>query len=378
MQTIVSAGAFSSRNSIPASTQIEQDEGPIQLTVTATGAGLTGVTLGPTNPLTVTISGEDYGGAFFTESVVITATAGTATTSGYFFRVNAVTVSYPPGATAAAGTFTVTGTSNRKGVEISSAPGYRITPGMTMEVVTGRLDSAGNGGTVNTVTDAYINSFEFSATREEIVTSTFGVVGKLFEPNINPDGNATPFADSARQSGATGPYGGGPFVTLQDDNTPYAGYNASLRADNGSTPAVFNQVTGISLTFDNNTQFTDRLGDIYPGIPYNRQRTATVELTLEYHSSDTDFARAYLQADSWTDVELSLVSVGGIGETKFAFPKVQLTEYPSTPVESDDFVRQTVRGRILPSGGSQTDAIKITTYGDTSHTPSSLSLANLS
>ena len=65
-------------------------------------------------------------------------------------------------------------------------------------------------------------------------------------------------------------------------------------------------------------------------------------------------------------------------ETKFAFPKVQLTEYPSTPVERDDFVRQTVRGRILPSGGSQTEAIKITTYGDTGHTPSSLSLANLS
>ena len=377
-QTIVSAGAFSSRSSISASTQIDQTQGPVQLTVTATGASLTGGTLSATSPLTVTISGEDYGGSVFTESVVITTATGTATTSGYFFKVNAVTVSYPPGATAAAGSFTITGTSNRKGIQISSVPGYRITPGMTMEVVTGTLDSAGNGGTVNTVTDAYISSFEFSATREEIVTSTFGVVGRLFEPNVNPAGSARPFADTARQSGATGPYGGGDFVTLQDDNTPYAGYNASLRADNGSTPAVFNQVTGISLTFDNNTQFTDRLGNIYPGVVYNRQRTATVELTLEYHSSDTDFARAYLQADSWTDVELSLVSVGGLGETKFAFPKLQLTEYPSTPVESDDFVRQTVRGRILPSGGSQTDAIRITTYGDTNHTLTNLALASLS
>ena len=139
----------------------------------------------------------------------------------------------------------------------------------------------------------------------------------------------------------------------------------------------------MSLTFDNNTQFTDRLGSIYPGVVYNRQRTATLELTLEYHSSDTDFARAYLEADEWTDVELSLISSGGIGsyptqETRFKFPKVQLSEYPATPIESDDFVRQTIRGTILPTGGSATDAITIWTYGGSGHTPSSLSLGALS
>ena len=291
--------------------------------------------------------------------------------------------SLTPVQAAADGTYTVMAATTRTAIEIQSAPGYRITPGMTMEIVSGTpTGSPAVGGTVNTVTDAYINTFEFSATREEIITYTFGVTGKLFEPNINPAGGSVPFADNARTGSATGPYESGPFVTLQDDNTPYAGYSALLRADNGTTPAIFNQVTGMSLTFDNNTQFTDRLGSIYPGVVYNRQRTATLELTLEYHSTDTDFARAYLEADEWTDVELSLISSGGVGsyptqETRFLFPKVQLSEYPSTPIESDDFVRQTVRGTILPTSGSGTDAITIWTYGEASHTVSSLNLRDL-
>ena len=252
-----------------------------------------------------------------------------------------------------------------------------------MEIVSGTQDSSQRGGTVNSITDAYLNTFAFSATREEIVTYTFGVIGKLFEPNINPASGMAPFADDSRTSSATGPYGDGPFATIQDDNAPYAGYSGLLRADDGSTPVIFNQVTGISMTFDNNTLFTDRLGSIYPGVVYNRQRTANVELTLEYHSSDTDFARAYLEADEWTDVELSLISSGGVGsfptqETRFKFPKFQLSEYPTTPIESDDFVRQTIRGIAIPTSGSATDAVTVWTYGDDMHTVSSLDLASLS
>ena len=379
-QTLLSNGTLTAPDSLD--TDIDVNQGPVQLEITLdTGATYDG-TNPPTaaNPIQLAIAGTDYRGQTFSETVSLTTIGTAVETAGYFMTVTSLT----PVTAAATGTYDVEATADRKAIEIKSTPGYRITPGMTMEIVSGTpAGSPAAGGTVNTVSDAYINTFEFSATREEIITYTFGVTGKLFEPNVNPAGGSLPFADSARTSGAGGPYGGGPFETLQDDNTPYAGYSALLRADNGSTPAIFNQVTGMSLTFDNNTQFTDRLGSIYPGVVYNRQRTGNLELTLEYHSSDTDFARAYLEADEWTDVELSLISSGGVGsfptnETRFLFPKVQLSEYPSTPIESDDFVRQTIRGTILPTGGSDTDAIRVWTYGGTNHTEANLFLLDLS
>ena len=138
--------------------------------------------------------------------------------------------------------------------------------------------------------------------------------------------------------------------------------------------------TGFSVNFDNNTQFTDRICSIQPGIAYNRQRTVTVEITMEYHSDDTDFARAYLAADTWDDVEIILTSAArdtdAAAQTRFVFDQIQLTEYPSIPIESDDFVRQTIRGIALPSSGEEVDALKILCFQD-GITTSSLGLANL-
>ena len=31
-------------------------------------------------------------------------------------------------------------------------------------------------------------------------------------------------------------------------------------------------------------------------------------------------------------------------QTRFVFDQIQLTEYPGIPIESDDFIRQTIRG----------------------------------
>ena len=242
-----------------------------------------------------------------------------------------------------------------------------------MKLYLGRPVSATNssGHVPNTLTDAYLNSFAFNATREDIITYTFGIMAKRFTNALNPEGLSRAWRDNERGSGATGAYGGGNFVNIQQGQTPFPGYGACLYTTVDGTRAQFDQVIGMSIDFNNNVQFTPRLCDIYPGLPYNRQRTITVEITLEYHSDDIDFANAYLAARTWEDVELVLAN-RGIGqfpdETRFIIKELQLSEYPSMPVESDDFVRQTIRGTALPSqaaGSSDAvDALKVRLYQD--------------
>ena len=57
-------------------------------------------------------------------------------------------------------------------------------------------------------------------------------------------------------------------------------------------------------------------------------------------------------------MEIRLSGVQG-RDTRFLFDRIQITEYPSMPVESDDFIRQTIRGMALPSDNNSADAIKI-------------------
>ena len=352
-------------------TQIDADQGPIQITGTLAG-GMAGPSGGlsaasPTNPLRVTISGTDYAGTALTETLTYTGPAVSRSTNSYFQTITSVT---PINGTAT--TITLAGTSTRTGIEIASSAGYRLTPGLTIEAVLGRATSAtdASGHVPNTLTDAYLSSFSFNATREDIITYNFGIMAKRFTNALNPAGLTRAWRNNERGSG-TGAYGDGDFVNIQQGQTPFPGYGACLYTTVGTNRAVFDQVISMSINFDNNVQFTPRLCDIYPGLPYNRQRTITVEIELEYHSDDIDFANAYLAARTWEDVELVLAN-RGIGqfpdETRFIIKELQLSEYPSMPVESDDFVRQTIRGIALPnqsSGASDpVDALKVRLYQD--------------
>ena len=121
------------------------------------------------------------------------------------------------------------------------------------------------------------------------------------------------------------------------------------------------------MTLDNATNFTPRLWTIQPGLVYNRQRTISGEITLEYHKSDAGAVNDYLSGTTWDNVFISLGN-RGIGavpdETVFSFPKIQLTEYPTIPIEDDDFVSQTLRFVALPTSGSAADAISVRFYYD--------------
>ena len=346
-------------------------QGPIQLlfTLTAGAAGSTSGTTGPltsSNPLRIKVIGTDYAGETFSETLTFISGTGTATTNSYFQTVTSIT------AENGTATFGVSGSSNRKAVQIQSTADFRQTPGLTIEAVMGRAASATNnsGHVPNAITDAYLNSFSFNATREDIITYTFGIMAKRFTNAVNPANDARAWDDGDRTvTSGNAPYGDGGFVNIQSGQTPYPGYGACLYATRDGSRARFDQVLSMSINFDNNTQFTPRLCSIYQGIPYNRQRTINVEIELEYHSDDTDFANAYLSARTWEDVELVL-GHRGTGqfpdETRFIIKELQLSQYPSMPIESDDFVRQTITGIALPSQGatSMVDALTIRCYQD--------------
>ena len=113
--------------------QPDADQGPIQLVGTlASGmAGPSSGSLQPvsaTNPLRVTITGTDYAGSTFSETLTYTDNVA-QTTNSYFQTVTSVT------AVNGTGTVTFTGTSNRTGIEIASSANYRLTPGLTIEAV---------------------------------------------------------------------------------------------------------------------------------------------------------------------------------------------------------------------------------------------------
>ena len=350
--------------------QIVATQGPIRLvsTLTAGQAGPSSTSLSnlsTSNPLRIKIVGKDYAGEDLAETLTFTSGTGTATTNSYFQSITNIT------AENGTATLGITGQSTRTGIEISSSANYRQTPGLTVEAVMGRAAGATNnsGHVPNTITDAYLNSFSFNATREDIITYTFGLMAKRFTNAVNPASDTRAWDDSDRTIASGGLYGPGAFATLQGGQTPFAGYGACLYVGTGGNRARFDQVLGCSIDFNNNTQFTPRLCSIYQGIPYNRQRTITVEITLEYHSDDTDFANAYLAARTWEDVEIVL-GHRGTGqfpdETRFVIKELQISEYPSMPVESDDFIRQTIRGMALPDQNAtdMTDALKVQLFQD--------------
>ena len=118
----------------------------------------------------------------------------------------------------------------------------------------------------------------------------------------------------------------------------------------------------------------------FPGVAYNRQRTITGEVTLEYHSDDKGAVNDYLAGRVWDDFYIKLIN-NGLGarpdETRFQFDQIQLSEFPSIPIESDDFVTQTIRFIALPSSGTLADSIKIESYYENIDSGTALSVANL-
>lgn len=374
-------------------TAIDVNKGPVRLVVALGGTPTRGGNA-PTasNPIRITISGTDYSDNAIVEDLTFTAATGpgsTRTTSSYFKTVNTggITTNHAasPASAVLSGSFTVKGTPNRAAIEISSAAGYRLTPGLTVEAV--------NGNIPNTIVDSYINSLTWTAAREENVTYTFGLTGRLYTANLAPDnrliqlgyendGTASVVGDTyARGPSASGPYGNGLFAAIQDNQTPFAGYGVCLHATVGTTRVKFDHLTGASMTLDNATQFTPRLCTLFPGLAYNRQRTITGEIMLEYHSDDKQVVNDYLAGRTWDDVELVLGNVGlgaPADETRFIFDRIQLTEYPSLPVEDDDYITQTIRFMALPSSGTLADAVKIRTYYQEGVTVASLALRDLS
>ena len=368
-----------------------QPPSPLRLQVTLAAGAQRGTTpVSATNQITITINGTDYEDRTISETLIFSAadTAGAQTTEKFFKTVasDGITTNHATGAsTALTGTYAVSTTLGLRPITIQSQADYRLTPGLTVEAVMGQqvggpmAGAREKGGVPNTIVDAYLNTFSFNATREEIVTYNFGLTGKEFLQNESPDGTALALGVSDVMTGSTNTrergttsnqlYGGGAFATIQDDQTPMAGYNGSLYIGTGANRINFEGVLGLTLNFDNNTQFTPRLGSVQQGLPYNRQRTVGVEIELEYHSSDREFADAYLQAEDWDDVQISLTDVHDptapldqrLGH-RFIFDRIQITEYPSMPVESDDFIRQTIRGMALPSSNAAADAIQIQCY----------------
>lgn len=386
-QTILSATAISgTRTAILAAAltnQIDSGDPAIQLRVSLAGTGIMvgspAAAIGANNPVRIEIAGTDTSDNAFTETVSFIAGATSVTTNSYFKTITSVTsLDIIAGTTV---TVAISGESVRKGVQIVSDADYRLTPGLTIEAVNGKVP--------NTIVDAFLNNFSFTATREENVTYTFGLTGRLFEPGLSPDGDTLPFGNGDRRitagrtrpgSSTTGAYGDGAFGNIQDDQTPFAGYNCCLGATISGSRVAFPHLTGASLTIDTATQFTPRLYTLFPGVAYNRQRTITGEVTLEYHTTDKGVVNDYLAGRVWDDVEIGLLN-NGLGarpdETRFIFDKIQLSEFPSIPIESDDFVTQTIRFIALPSSGTAADAIKIQSYYEFIQGSDALSKSNL-
>ena len=370
--TYLTAGTLNAPDSL--TTDIDEDMGPVRLSVELSAtATRDGDEPDANNPILVTIAGTDWSKNSIVETLTFTARGSTnsLTTSSYFRTVNAngITTNHTSG-DPLVGTYAVSGTPTRGAVQLVSDADYRLTPGLTIEAV--------NGTIPNTITDAFINNVSWTASREENVTYSFGLTGRIYDANVNPAGSTTAF--NTRSAG-TGPYGTGAFASIQDGQTPFAGYGCCLGATIGGDEVNFPHLTGASLTIDNATQFTPRLWSIFPGLAYNRQRNITGEITLEYHSDDKQAVNDYLSGRVWDDVHVSLTN-NGLGapadETRFMFDRIQLTEYPSIPVESDDFLTQTIRFVALPSTGTLADAVTVRFYYQDGVTVSSLNLRNLS
>ena len=229
---------------------------PSNLTVTLSGTVTRGGNaISATNEIVITITGTDENDGALTETLRFSnPNVLTQTTVNKFKTVSndgvATNHAASPASSVLAGMIAITQGYN--GVSLESSTDYRLTPGLTVEAVMGSQDSNGLGGVPNTIVDAYLNTFSFNATREEIVTYNFGLTGKEFNQNVNPAASAIAFVDTARHDvNAGGPYGPGNFATIQDDQTPYAGYNGSLRVTYPGTTekANFEGVLGLTSKF---------------------------------------------------------------------------------------------------------------------------------
>ena len=370
-QTLLAATSLAAAG-VSLTTQPDADQGTIRLRVTVSGTiTIGGAAIGTSNPLQIRVSGTDYSDQPVSEILTYTAT-GSSTTASYFKTVNANGIRPASSGTVAGASVAVAGTSNRKGVQIVSSPTYRQTPGLALEVV--------NGEVTNTIVDGFITAFTFAGDREGNITYTFNVGGRIFEAAINPEGGINPILASSRGATAGGPYGSGNFTAIQDGQVPFGGTGVNLYATISGSRVKFPQLLRASVSLDNSTQFTPRLGTVFQGVAYNRQRILTGELELEFHTDDTNIMNDYLAGRVWDDVEIAL-SNAGIGaspdETIFKFDQIQISEYPATPVESDDFIRLTIRFTALPSGGNAADALTMQFFYDEIVTGRELSKANL-
>ena len=262
-QTLLAATSLAAAG-VSLTTQPDADQGTIRLRVTVSGTiTIGGAAIGTSNPLQIRVSGTDYSDQPVSEILTYTAT-GSSTTASYFKTVNANGIRPASSGTVAGASVAVAGTSYRKGVQIVSSPTYRQTPGLTLEVV--------NGQVTNTIVDGFITAFTFAGDREGNITYTFNVGGRIFEAAINPEGGINPILASSRGATAGGPYGSGNFTAIQDGQVPFGGTGVNLYATISGSRVKFPQLLRASVSLDNSTQFTPRLGTVFQGVAYNRQR----------------------------------------------------------------------------------------------------------
>ena len=205
-------------------------------------------------------------------------------------------------------------------------------------------------------------------TKDQLVAFDWGIVGKDWLYGLSPTKTGTPIP--LARATATGPYSTGTttplarqFRPIQDGVTPFGGSGVGLYAenpDNANEITQFPPLETFNITFDNGTAFTNRTGSLFPGIPYNTQRTINVEMTCELHSDNKDMMQAYLDARVWKDIRVVLTRLsGGNEEVEFRFPRIEWDEYPGRNIEGNEYGMKTFRGTALPSSDIITDAMQV-------------------
>ena len=310
----------------------------------------------PTSSQRVTLYGTSRTGEEISEEVEASGTA--VKTDNWFTSFTGLAST---GSTALGASNTVTlGVPTDGYQQITLTAGDRLLNGLTIVQVIG-----GSEGVVDTFYDCFLQSVNFSFSREGVIEETWTVVGREGTLNLSPVGTeADVFVPTTLP--AANPLGSG---TVQDfvDSTQEAisGWQCGMNftATTATTPKFGFALIDATLTANANVNFTPRVGQRPAGVPYKRTSEITLNFTTEYHKEYEPLVQAQLDAAKLDNVEIELIfsQRGQFPIRKLiTFKQLEFTDPLTRVIDSDDFVRLTGTARALPSTSSALDDITYT------------------
>ena len=240
--------------------------------------------------------------------------------------------------------------------KLNVAAGTSFLNGITIAQVIGGVD-----GVVDTFWDCFFQSVNFSFSREGSIDETWTVVGREASLGISPtQSKARAFIAEVDSSTALG---SSPNVAFMDSSqNAITGWQAGIKFNRSNTQpdGLGLALIDATITANANVNFTPRVGQRPPGVPYKRTSDITLNFTTEYHSQYDDLVQAQLDARTMDNVQIEMIfrQAGQFPYRKaISFAKLEFTGPITRVIDSDDFVRLTGEARALPSTLSATDDI---------------------